>query len=414
MTVTQQLSAESVPDHVPAELVKPWDYMDAPGADRDVHGANTVLFDGPCIFYSPNIRVASQFGGWQVARADLICEILRDTENFTSHHLTGYPQVIGEDWDLIPLEVEGEMHRKYRTLLNPMFNPAKAQGLEEKIRDTAVALAERTVAEGGGGIDFQAALGNPFPIGVFLHLMGWPIEKMPAFIEWSEMVLHGASLDEVREGSREIKQFLLGEAAKEPAGSDRDLFSAIRNASIDGRAITDDELLSIAFTVFLGGLDTVANALGFSFRYLADNPDQQNLLRTNPELIPNAVHELIRTFPPATTTRTAKRDVEFHGVQIKEGDVIRLLIPIAGRDTDSVGNPLEVDFRRKPNSQISFGTGPHMCIGMHLARVEIRIALEEWLPRLPEFQIDPGHPPVFQPDGVWGVNCLPLIWNGTT
>ncbi|WP_052223584.1 cytochrome P450 [Novosphingobium malaysiense] len=396
---------DTVPDHVPPELVKPWEYIEAPGARDDVHGANTVLFDGPDIFYSPNILVASQFGGWQVTRASLIREILRDAENFTSHNLTGFPQAIGERWDLIPLEIDGEAHARYRGLLNPLFNPAKADGLVEKVRELAISLAEQ--AKGGRGTDFQSTLGDPFPVGVFLHLMGWPVEDMPTFLGWVHKVLHGATLEDVRDGARSIKGYLL-EVAAEP---DREgLFNAIRNARIDGRMLEDDEWLGIVFTLFLAGLDTVANTLGFSFRYLAANPAQQNLLRGSPELIPNAMHELIRAFPPATTTRAVTRDLKFHGVQFRKGDIVRLLVQIAGRDSDVVEDPLALDFHRRPSSQLSFGIGQHICLGQHLARLEVRIALEEWLPRLPEFRLDPDIPPVFEPHGVWGVKTLPLLW----
>lgn len=401
--------ASKVPAHVPEHLVKPWEYMEPIGADRDVHQANTVLLDGLDIFYSPNIFVASQFGGWQVVRSKLIREILRDSDNFTSRNLTGFPQAIGESWELIPLEVDGEEHRKYRELLNPYFSPGYLKELEPRIRASAIDLAEQLPEE--HGVDFQASLGDPFPVSVFLHLMGFPIEDMARFLGWVHKVLHSTSIEGVREGARDIKEYILAEAAERRRTPKKDLMSAILDAEVDGRPVGEPEWLGIVFTLFLAGLDTVANTLGFSFRYLADNPDQQRLLKTKPELIPNAVHELLRCFPPATTTRAVTRDFEFHGVPFRKGDIVRLLVPIAGRDigTREVGN--SVDFTHQGTSQLSFGAGPHLCLGQHLARLEIKIALEEWLSRLPEFRLSDDESPVFEPHGVWGVKTLPFVWN---
>lgn len=401
-------AAERIPEHVPAHLVKPWDYADAPGAERDVHWANTILLDGPEIFYSPDILVASQIGGWQVTRAHLIREILRDSENFTVHNQTGFPQIIGENWDLLPLEVEGEAHAKYRALLNPYFSPGHLKGLEEKVRIAAINMVEQGI--GPEGMDFQSKLGDPFPVSVFLHVMGLPLEDMATFLGWVHGILHSSTLERVRAAATELKEYILTAAAERRRAPGDDLFSAIVGTKLEGRDLRDDECLGIVFTLFLAGLDTVANTLGFSFRYLADNPDQQRLLRTNRELIPAAVHELLRAFPPATTVRIVKRDIDFHGVQLKQGDVVRMLVQIAGRDGGGYDRTT-LDFRRQAASQLSFGMGPHVCLGQHLARMEMRIALNEWLPRLPEFRLSEERPPVFEPHGVWGVKTLPIVWD---
>ncbi len=169
-------------------------------------------------------------------------------------------------------------------------------------------------------------------------------------------------------------------------------------------------MLGIVVMLFIGGLDTVVSSLSFQFRWLAENVDQQNRLRENYELLPDAVEELFRAFSIVTTGRIATQDTELAGVQIKKGDMIEAATMLSTRDPDEFENPHEIDLTRSPNRHNAFSFGPHRCLGSHLARLEVTIAIEEWLKRVPEFTVQPGAKINILGGGVWGLDSLPLQW----
>jgi cytochrome P450 len=179
---------------------------------------------------------------------------------------------------------------------------------------------------------------------------------------------------------------------------------------VDGRDVTDAEALAICFLLFTAGLDTVAATLGFIFKHLAEHPAHQQRLRDNPSLIPAAVEEYLRAFPIVVSTRLVVRDLDFHGVKMKAGERVTLGLMLAGRDAREFPQPDEVDFDRENVSHISFAAGPHRCLGSHLARRELTVALGEWLARVPPFRLKPGETPVTHSIGPFGVDYLPLVW----
>src|SRR5690606_22847696 len=150
-------------------------------------------------------------------------------------------------------------------------------------------------------------------------------------------------------------------------------------AQVDGKPLSDDEALGVCFLLYSAGLDTVTNMLGMMFKHLAEHPADQQALRDDPDLIPNAVEELLRAYPIIVSNRLVTREVEFHGVKMKPGDRVALGTMFAGRDEREFANPDAIDFRREKVNHITFAAGPHRCVGSHLARRELRIALEEWL-----------------------------------
>jgi cytochrome P450 len=399
-----------IPGHVPPHLVRTWDYEAAAGAERDIHAANAVLAQGPEIIYSAITIAATEPGGWLVTRNRLVREVLQDPETFSSLHLTGWSKLLGESWQLIPLEVDGEDHRLYRTLMNPLFSPKRMAGLEAGMRQSAVELIEGCLAN--GECDFETEFGHPFPVYVFLRLMGLPLGMMRLFLEWEHGLLHGKVKEKRAAAAQAIKDYLLEAIAERRKDPKDDLISFAITSQVDGRPLTDAETLGICFVLFAAGLDTVASALGFIFKHLAEHPEDQRRLRREPAAIPAAVEEMLRAYAVVTTTRRVTRDIEFHGVTMREGDRIILPMTITARDGEEYDNPNKVDFDRENVRHITFGAGPHRCIGSHLARIEIRIALEEWLSRVPEFGIPEGKRAIVQANGVWGLTSLPLDWPG--
>jgi cytochrome P450 len=186
--------------------------------------------------------------------------------------------------------------------------------------------------------------------------------------------------------------------------------SYIVGCQVEGNPVSDERALGIVYLFFVAGLDTVAGTLGFAFRELAERPELQRQLRADPGLIPDAVEEFFRAFGIVVTFRYLTRDHEFHGVRMRKGDMVEIPLAVASRDPAEYENPHLVDFHRENTRNLTFAAGPHRCIGSHLARREMKIALEEWMQRVPEFRIAPGQTAVAHAESVLGVNRLPLVW----
>ena len=347
-------------------------------------------------------------GSWVVTRYELQREVLQDAETFSSDGIAGFSRLIGETWPLVPLELDPPEHMQYRMLLNPLFSPAKINALEAGVRQQATDLIEKV--RGQGGCEFMEAFGRPFPVGVFMRLMGLPLEEMQTFLDWEEGLLHSGDLISRANAARSIKDYLVSLIAERRVRPTGDLVSFTVACEIDGKPISDERALGICYLFFVGGLDTVAATLGFTFRALAEQPELQRQLRAEPALIPDAVEETIRAHGVVPTSRFLTRDHEFHGVMMRKGDRVSVPFGVASRDPTEYPDPHRIDFRRANTRNISFSAGPHRCIGSHLARREFKIALEEWMTRVPEFRLKADEKPEVHATGVWGVDRLCLVW----
>jgi cytochrome P450 len=174
--------------------------------------------------------------------------------------------------------------------------------------------------------------------------------------------------------------------------------------------MTKEEVLDTAFLMFMAGLDTVTAALSFIFNYLATHDDARRRLVDDPDLIPPAIEELLRFHAFVNPGRYLTKDIEFAGVQMKKGDAVLVSTPLSTRDPAEFADPTTVDFERSPNHHIAFGAGPHRCVGSHLARRELEVALREWLQRIPDFHLAEGAVITSHGGGVMGLERLPLVW----
>jgi len=408
MTETKQ-SAPSMeaPPHVPRELVRDFRFEALPGAERDaVQAAADAVRQEPAIFFGLGARRGD--GAWVVTRHELIREVFQDAEAFSSLHNADFSMLIGEDWPLLPLEADPPEHAAWRILLNPIFAPAKMKALEDEIEALAIKLVEDV--KGRGECQFVAEFAEIFPVQIFLKMFGLPLEDTAKFVEWEADLLHSLTMEGRSRAARNIVTYLREVIAQRRARPTTDLISYVVTAQVNGKLLSDDEAVGVCFLLYSAGLDTVANMLGYIFKHLAEHPEDQQRLRDNPDLIPNAVEELLRAYPIVVSGRLVTRDLEFHGVQMKKGDVVVLGTMFAGRDGQEFANPDRVDFDREKVSHITFAAGPHRCVGSHLARRELRIAIEEWLRRVPPFRIKEGEAGVTHSLGVFGVSRLPLSW----
>ncbi len=395
------------PDHVPDELVREIDPQLLPGQEDRPIDAASALHDGPDIFWSPIARLGQ--AGWVVTRYELMREILQDPGRFSSKHIAGFSLLLGEEWDLIPLEKDPPEHARYRMAMNPLFAPNKINEITDSVMGVAQELVDGILER--GECEFIEEFSRPFPVLVILSLIGLPLDELDRFLAWEDGLLRGESIEKRAAAAMQIKEYLLQVVADRRENPQDDLITFTTTCEIDGELLTEEEVLGVVYLLFVGGLDTVASVLGFMFRHLAENPDQQQQLRDDPSMIPQAIEELLRAFPVVTTARVVTQDMEFHGVQFKQGERVILSTPLAGRDSQEFECPHKVDFERDSNRHITFSSGPHRCVGSHLARRELKIALELWLSRIPPFRVKDGKTPIAHGAGVAGVDYLPLTWS---
>lgn len=395
------------PAHVPEALVR--DYAFVFGETTEAHPFRDMLADMqayPDIFYATRGYVD---GGpmWIARRAEDLKKIYFDTEHFSSRDFTMFAKLIGETWNEVPAEMDPPMHSLYRAFVNPAFTPKAMARLEEKIRIYARGYVERLRPL--GACEFMRDFAFEFPIKVFLELMGLPLELAPKFMGWEKHLLHSSDIGEIAAATAAVVGYLREQIADRKAHPRDDLISYGTGAQVQGRPLTDDELVGFTFNLFIGGLDTVSTNMGWQLRHLAENIEDQNTLRAHPEMIPAAIEEFMRAYAAVTTFRTCVAQTEIRGVTFLPGDKVGMATPFAGRDPAEYDRPDEVILTRNPK-HLSFGYGPHLCVGMHLARREMRIALEEILTTLPEFRIAPDVAIQSHLGGVIQPVALPVTW----
>ena len=397
-----------LPAHIPPDLIRdidPWSEIMAGGRHGHARAASFHA-DYPPVFYAT--RLGYMGGCWVPQKAEDLRRILQDPETFSSAGLTGFSQMIGEAWPLIPLELDPPQHGDYRMLLNPLFTPKKVAELDADMRVLAQELIGRVAAS--GQCDFDEDFASQFPVLIFLKLMGWPLAEAPKFVGWTRALVKGRDLAEVAGACAEIAAYLRGHIAERRAAPTDDFTSYVVTAEIQGRRLTDDEVMGICFLIFIAGLDTVTSALTFQFAHLADHPEDQARLRANPELIPDAVEELLRAYSIVNMRRQVTRDVQIGDAPMKAGDFVLISTELANLDPAEFTNPTTVDLQRPDNRHMAFSFGPHRCVGSHLARRELTIAVQEWLAATPPFGLLDPDAIVMRASGVFGLDGLRLQW----
>lgn len=344
-----------------------------------------------------------------VSRYDDVHWALRHPEHFTS---AGGSLNLGEQ-PLIPLEFDPPEHTKYRRLLSPQFSPREINKLEPEVRRIVRGLIEDVAAK--GSCDFHGDVATPLPSQMFLALMGLPEEDLPRFLQWRDDSIRPDVEVGDFEGAQRIRtqtahditEYFRGAIARCRQSPSDSLLSRIVQSTIDGRTLSDSELLGISHLLLLGGLDTVTATLDCMVTFLATHPEYRRQLVEDPAVIPSAVEELLRWMTPVMVIpRSIKEDVEMGGIQLQAGDGVMLVIGAANDDESEFSDP-GVDFGRRPNRHVAFGGSNHSCLGIHLARLELRVTLEELHRRIPDYRIPDGIEIHFSP-GIRQAEGLPL------
>jgi len=331
-------------------------------------------------------------GFWYVTKSEDIFAAEQDPDTFSVAPSMLLPS-FGTDVPLIPIDIDPPDHTDYRRLLLPLFTPKAIGRLDEGMHDTARELA--TKVAGQDVADVSAIFARPMPTIVFSRLAGFPEEDWPKFDQWVDDIIYERTVDPQRasRASQAVMDYfddLLDQRADD--ASTDDIIGHLQTVEMKGRKLTRDELLSYCYLLFLAGLDTTAWAIRSSLWYLAQNPAAQTRLREDPDLIPQAAEEFLRTLSPVQAmARTCKADVELSGQQIKEGERVVLVFGAGNRDPEIYDDPDEIILDRDNNRHLAFGGGIHRCLGSNLGRAELVIALEEFLAAVDEFSLaDPS------------------------
>src|SRR5262245_3247028 len=318
-------------------------------------------------------------------------EVLRAPDLFSSN-MTAHDMKTRRP--LIPLQIDPPAHRTYRKILDPLFAPQRMRA-----REDAVTRLVNDLIDGFGGaeeIDFARQFSTPFPSQVFLTLFGLPLDDLPTFLAMKDGVIRPDHVVGHEFGHPETEAHQQATADSiyayfervldERAGEQRDdLLSHFLHAEVDGDRLSREDILDICFLFLIAGLDTVSASLDCFFGYLAQHPDQRRAIVEQPDSVPSVVEELLRWETPVlAVARVATRDTEVGGCPVHTGDQVMALVGAANVDDDQCPDAGEVQFDRTVNRHLAFGGGIHRCLGSHLARLELRIALREWHRRIPE------------------------------
>ncbi|ASF96136.1 cytochrome [Mycobacterium avium subsp. paratuberculosis] len=322
---------------------------------------------------------------------------------------------LGNVRPLIQLQIDPPDHAKYRRILDPLFTPREMARREPLVTELVNEMIDRFAPR--GECDFHAEFAVPLPCTVFLQLLGLPLEDLDRFLLWKDGVIRPAGdsgFDRRHESSAGVAQQIyeyFDKAIDEHIAVPRDdVLSAMIAADVGGQPLSREELLDICFLFLIAGLDTVTDSLDCFFVYLARHPQHRRQLVERPDVLPGAVEELLRWETPVPgVARVATQDVEVGGCPISKGERVSPLLGAANTDPAEFPDPEIVDFTRSPNRHRAFGGGPHRCLGSHLARMELRVALREFHRRIPDYEIRPGTQLTYTA-ALRSVESLPLVF----
>jgi cytochrome P450 len=344
-----------------------------------------ALRESTPVFRSPQVVVLSRLADIDMA--------LKRTDLFSSNMDA---VDLGNLRPLIPLQVDPPEHAKYRRILDPLFTPREMARREPGVTALVNEMIDRFADR--GECDFHAEFAVPLPCTVFLQLLGLPLADLETLLAWKDGVIRPEGVsDQVQHRdaaapvARQIYDYFERAIDEHIASPRDDILSALIAADVAGRPLSRDELLDICFLFLIAGLDTVTDSLDCFFVYLARHPEQRRLLVEQPDMLPSAIEELLRWETPVPGVgRVAMHDVDVAGCPISKGERVSPLLGAANTDPAEFPDPDVVDFRRNPNRHRAFGGGPHRCLGSHLARMELRVALREFHRRIPDYEIPPG------------------------
>lgn len=359
---------------------------------------------------------AHEDGFWVLTRYKDIEHVHLHPEDFSSFPVTVPP--FGNIRPMIPLESDPPLHKKYREIINPYFSRRAQNAKAEQYRQFADSCINSFIDR--GECDIARELCVPLPLYVIMEALGVPEPDRPKMENISNRLLRKPGQFE---DPKETEKIVLGAAVelyeyftqlielrrREPGD---DVVSILCQAEIDGTALTHSEILDFCMILVPAGFETTASSMGYTFLFLAEHPDVVDRLQREPELIPSAIEEILRyTSPVRGLSRTVMTETEIGGRTLHRGDRLNLNWPAANWDPEVFEEPDKCIIDRRPNRHMSFGHGSHLCLGIHMARVELKVAFEEALRRMTNIRLVDPSQVVEAPGTTWGIMSLPITFD---
>jgi cytochrome P450 len=386
---------------IASHLLVDFDFFAVEAIDGDLHQGWKALHAGPEIFYTPR-----NGGHWVFTRAADIGTAWLDHDRFSNKGVTMSREE--REMQLFPGEADPPQHGPYRMLLQPFFSQKAVHILEDKMRTLTRSLIDELIER--GGCDFQADVSRRMPIYIFLAMMQLPLAHAAALLPAADWLTRDSDPESFLRAMQTMMGYLQERIAERRAAPGDDFISRLLAAEVDSRRLSELEVLSLTANVMFGGLDTVVASMGFFMNFLARHGGHRQQLLQEPALIPDAVEELLRRHGISNFGRMVARDFEFQGLPLRAGDLVLLPAALYNLDERKFADPMTVDFHRPVKHHMGFGTGIHRCLGAQLARLELRVLLQEWLPRIPDFWIADPEAVIVKSGRINGVKALPLRW----
>jgi cytochrome P450 len=357
------------------------------------------------------LNVSTKDPFYMIQRYDHVLEAMQMPDVFSNDIVNALDPFM--EVRFLPNNLNPPDHTRMRKVLNRWFSPAAVRRIESQVVTRCIELIDQL--EPRGECDFVAEFGIRFPTEMFLVTIGLPIDDGAKFTEWVEALFLGffGGPDPTPAANAINAYFLdaIAERKVNPGDPELDFVSRLLRPEVVGEWLSEEDLLLVCLTLMTAGLDTTRAALGYIFQHLAADDELRHRLTAHPQLWPRAVEEFMRLYPLVIQDgRLVMSDIDFHGLSLKKGDVLWLGIGSANRDPRKFPNPDVFDMDRADlNHHLGFAAGPHRCLGMHLARHELVIALEEWHKRIPDYTIAAGTE-LRERGGQLTLTTLPLRW----
>jgi hypothetical protein len=340
-------------------------------------------------------------GSWLPTRYADVHDIAHDTERFPSGNGISVVPLIDTAPDgtapaplltsgIPPISADPPLHTWTRRLVLPTMSPARVAEYEVYTRELCRRLVDETLARGEG--DVAAGYAQQIPVRVIGHILGVPESMSDTFTEWVRDILEFANdAERRRRGILGLLGYVQEAIAERQAEPKDDFITELLQSEHDGVPTGVDVVMGMCALLLIAGIDTTWSSIGSSMWHLATHPEDRRRLATEPDLMPTAIEEFLRAYAPVTMARRIMVDTEYKGCPIKSGERVLMNFPGANRDPEVFPDADKVILDRQQNRHMAFGAGIHRCAGSNLARMELRVAIEEWLARIPEFEVsDPS------------------------
>ena len=359
---------------------------------------------------SPVVHTERFLGCYMPTTFEAVKQITYDTEHFSSRRVVVRdvrPQTIPSP----PITSDPPEHKPAKQLLLPSFTPEAVRKLEPRARAICNELIDGFVDD--GGCDAAARYSRHIPVRTIAHMLGIPEADGDLFIKWIHEILEVGITNQavMMKAIDEMTAYFSSHIEHRKTHPTDDLITTLMNArDKDGQPLSDVHVQGTLRLLLIAGIDTTWSAIGSSLWHLAKTPADRERLIAEPELLPTAIEEFLRAFAPVTMAREVVKETEVSGCPIKPGNMVLLSFPAANRDPVMFPDADKIVIDRKQNPHAAFGLGIHRCIGSNLARMEMTVAIEEWLKRIPDFRLDPAGKVIWSEGTVRGPRHLPILF----